>query len=124
MVWRVGWSRRTFRLTAEWRSTRASSWHRATRGRTRCDSREATRPLIRSVFPHEHAASWIAVAAIGAFHGLNPGMGWLFALALGLQRRSERAIGLALIPIAAGHAASVAMVAGAKIGRASCRERV
>jgi hypothetical protein len=53
------------------------------------------------------------VAAIGAFHGLNPGMGWLFALALGLQRRSERAIGLALIPIAAGHAASVAMVAGA-----------
>lgn len=40
-------------------------------------------------------------------------MGWLFALALGLQRRSERAIALALIPIAAGHAVSVAVVAGA-----------
>jgi hypothetical protein len=53
------------------------------------------------------------VAAFGAFHGLNPGMGWLFALALGLQRRSERAIALALIPIAAGHAVSVAAVAGA-----------
>jgi hypothetical protein len=53
------------------------------------------------------------VAAFGAYHGLNPGMGWLFALSLGLQRRSERAIALALIPIAAGHAASVAIVAGA-----------
>ena len=40
-------------------------------------------------------------------------MGWLFALALGLQQRSERAIWLALIPIALGHAASVALVAGA-----------
>lgn len=53
------------------------------------------------------------MAAFGAYHGLNPGMGWLFALSLGLQRRSERAIALALIPIAAGHAASVALVAGA-----------
>lgn len=53
------------------------------------------------------------MAAFGAYHGLNPGMGWLFALSLGLQRRSERAIALALIPIAAGHAASVAIVAGA-----------
>lgn len=52
------------------------------------------------------------VAAFGAYHGLNPGMGWLFALSLGLQRRSERAIALALIPIALGHAASVAVVAG------------
>ncbi|HEY7896242.1 MAG TPA: hypothetical protein VIC24_15170 [Gemmatimonadaceae bacterium] len=53
------------------------------------------------------------MAAFGAYHGLNPGMGWLFALSLGLQRRSERAIALALIPIAAGHAASVAIAAGA-----------
>lgn len=53
------------------------------------------------------------MAAFGAFHGLNPAMGWLFALALGLQRRSERAIALALIPITAGHAVSVAAVAGA-----------
>lgn len=40
-------------------------------------------------------------------------MGWLFALALGLQRRSERAIWIALGPIALGHATSLALVAGA-----------
>ncbi len=38
-------------------------------------------------------------------------MGWLFALALGLQQRSERAIWVSLIPIALGHAASLALVA-------------
>ncbi|MES4791922.1 MAG: hypothetical protein C4321_02055 [Chloroflexota bacterium] len=38
-------------------------------------------------------------------------MGWLFALALGLQQRSGRAIGVALVPIALGHAASLALVA-------------
>lgn len=60
------------------------------------------------------------MAAFGAFHGLNPGMGWLFALALGLQRRSERAIALALIPISAGHAVSVALVAGAILALGTC----
>ncbi|MDQ3707857.1 MAG: hypothetical protein M3387_00845 [Actinomycetota bacterium] len=44
---------------------------------------------------------------LGAFHGLNPGMGWLFAVALGLQERSKRALLQALPPIAAGHAAAV-----------------
>jgi hypothetical protein len=48
---------------------------------------------------------------LGAFHGLNPAMGWLFALALGLQRRSEGAIVRALVFITAGHAASVLLVA-------------
>jgi len=48
----------------------------------------------------------------GAYHGLNPGMGWLFALALGLQQRSERAIWQSLVPISIGHAASIALVAG------------
>ena len=28
--------------------------------------------------------SLIALVALGAFHGLNPGMGWLFAVARGL----------------------------------------
>jgi hypothetical protein len=54
---------------------------------------------------------WLGLAALGAFHGLNPGMGWLFALALGLQRRSEWAIVRALVFITAGHAASVLLVA-------------
>jgi hypothetical protein len=38
-------------------------------------------------------------------------MGWLFALSLGLQQRSGRAVWTALLPIAAGHAASLALVA-------------
>jgi len=49
--------------------------------------------------------------AFGAYHGLNPGMGWLFALSLGLQSRSDRAIWSSLLPIAAGHASSLALVA-------------
>jgi len=54
---------------------------------------------------------WLAVAGLGAFHGLNPGMGWLFAVALGLHRRDRRVVWLALVPIASGHAVSVAAVA-------------
>jgi hypothetical protein len=53
---------------------------------------------------------WIALAALGLFHGLNPAMGWLFAVALGLQRGSERVVLLALAPIAIGHAVAVAAV--------------
>jgi len=49
--------------------------------------------------------------ALGAFHGLNPGMGWLFAVAIGLQER-RRAVVLASVgPIAAGHLVSMAAVA-------------
>jgi hypothetical protein len=53
---------------------------------------------------------WLALAGLGAFHGLNPGMGWLFAVALGLHRRSRRVVALSLVPIAAGHMLSVAAV--------------
>jgi hypothetical protein len=51
------------------------------------------------------------MAAFGAYHGLNPGMGWLFALSLGLQSQSERAIWKSMLPIAAGHALSLLVVA-------------
>ncbi|MCX5065468.1 hypothetical protein OOJ91_06200 [Micromonospora lupini] len=51
------------------------------------------------------------LAALGAFHGLNPAMGWLFAVARGLQERDRAALLRALPPIAAGHLASVAIVA-------------
>jgi hypothetical protein len=44
------------------------------------------------------------------FHGINPAMGWLFAVALGLNRRSERIVWLALLPIGLGHALAVAVV--------------
>jgi hypothetical protein len=53
---------------------------------------------------------WLALAGLGAFHGLNPAMGWLFAVALGLQRQSMRAVLWSLLPIALGHAFSIALV--------------
>ncbi|WP_285762859.1 hypothetical protein [Biformimicrobium ophioploci] len=56
-------------------------------------------------------APWLAMLGFGAFHGLNPGMGWLFALSLGLQQRSEKVIWLSLLPIAAGHALAIALAA-------------
>jgi hypothetical protein len=54
---------------------------------------------------------WLALAGLGAFHGINPAMGWLFAVALGLHRKSRAVVLEALIPIALGHALSVALVA-------------
>jgi hypothetical protein len=56
---------------------------------------------------------WLALAGLGVFHGLNPAMGWLFAVALGLQRRSMRAVFASLVPIALGHAAAIAVVVAA-----------
>jgi hypothetical protein len=55
--------------------------------------------------------SWFSLAALGAFHGLNPAMGWLFAVALGLQERRLRAVVTALGPIALGHALSIGVAA-------------
>lgn len=54
--------------------------------------------------------SWAALAALGAAHGLNPGMGWLFAVALGMQEGDGRAVRRALLPLAAGHALAIAAV--------------
>lgn len=51
--------------------------------------------------------SWPALLALGAGHGINPAMGWLFAVALGLQRESRRAVWAALGPLAAGHALAI-----------------
>ena len=53
----------------------------------------------------------VALLALGAFHGVNPGMGWLFAVALGLQQRSSNAVLGALPAIAVGHLGSVTAVA-------------
>lgn len=60
----------------------------------------------------EHAAAaglwpWLALAGLGAFHGLNPAMGWLFAVAMGLHRGGRRTVLTALVPIAIGHALAV-----------------
>jgi hypothetical protein len=59
----------------------------------------------------EAAWPWLAFAGLGMFHGLNPAMGWLFAVALGLHRQGRRSIQLALLPMAAGHALSIWVVA-------------
>jgi hypothetical protein len=56
---------------------------------------------------------WLVLAGLGAFHGLNPAMGWLFAVGLGLHRQSRATVYLSLIPLALGHALSVGVVAGA-----------
>ena len=50
---------------------------------------------------------WLALALLGAYHGLNPAMGWLFAVALGLQERRRGAVLQALPPIALGHAFAI-----------------
>jgi hypothetical protein len=52
--------------------------------------------------------SWGMLTALGAFHGVNPGMGWLFAVALGLQERRRGAVIAALAPLGLGHALAVA----------------
>ncbi len=53
---------------------------------------------------------WVTLALLGAYHGLNPGMGWLFAVARGLQDQRREAVLQSLLPIALGHAASIALV--------------
>jgi hypothetical protein len=52
---------------------------------------------------------WTVLALLGAYHGLNPAMGWLFALAAGLQEKRRSAVVGALFPIALGHAAAIAI---------------
>ena len=57
-----------------------------------------------------------ALVGLGAVHGLNPGMGWLFAVALGLLERSRRALGRALPPLALGHAGAIALAVAVAAG--------
>ena len=54
--------------------------------------------------------SWWGMLGLGAFHGINPGMGWLFAVALGMQEKRRSAVIGALFPMALGHAISIAVV--------------
>jgi hypothetical protein len=54
---------------------------------------------------------WLAIAGLGALHGLSPVNGWIFAAAWGVRARDRTQVRRALLPIAIGHAASVAVVA-------------
>src|SRR5262245_24321387 len=53
---------------------------------------------------------WVALGLLGAYHGVNPAMGWLFAVALGMQEKRRAAVVYALLPIALGHLISVLLV--------------
>jgi hypothetical protein len=53
---------------------------------------------------------WAALVLLGAYHGVNPGMGWLFAVARGLQEQRRQAVLSSLLPIAIGHEASIVVV--------------
>ena len=54
-------------------------------------------------------ALWMMLL-LGAYHGINPGMGWLFAVALGMQEQKGSAVARSLIPIAIGHALAIGSV--------------
>ena len=73
--------------------------------------------LLHALIPDPAALAllgpWLGLAALGLFHGLNPAMGWLFAVALALQRQRPAQLYLATGYIAAGHLASVAVVMAA-----------
>jgi hypothetical protein len=56
------------------------------------------------------------MALLGAYHGLNPAMGWLFAVALGMQEGRREAVTRSLIPIALGHELSIIVVAAVVLG--------
>ena len=64
-------------------------------------------------------ALWLMLL-LGAYHGINPGMGWLFAVALGMQQQKASAVAQALVPIAIGHAAAIGgvVLAAALLGTA------
>jgi hypothetical protein len=53
---------------------------------------------------------WDVLIILGAYHGLNPGMGWLFAVARGLQERRRSAVWESFLPIALGHEAAIAII--------------
>ena len=68
---------------------------------------------------------WLAVFGLGMFHGINPAMGWLFAVALGLQEQRRAAVFRALPPMVLGHALSIGIIIAAVLmARVSVPERV
>ena len=56
------------------------------------------------------AALWGAVILSGLYHGLNPGMGWPLAVSAALMESKPRALGKALMALAAGHFLSMTAI--------------
>src|SRR5204862_5232487 len=75
--------------------------------------------LLLGVTMRDASFPWLSLLLLGAVHGINPAMGWLFAVARGLQERDQRAIWRALGPLAVGHACAIAaaIVFVATVGR-------
>jgi hypothetical protein len=71
------------------------------------------------------SALWLMLL-LGAYHGINPGMGWLFAVALGMQEQRGSAVARSLVPITLGHALAIGSVvlAAAFLGMALPQETV
>jgi hypothetical protein len=63
-----------------------------------------------------HDAAWLTLVGLGVYHGVNPAMGWLFAVSRGMQERSRRAVVRSLVPIAIGHELSIGLVAMLVVG--------
>jgi hypothetical protein len=66
-----------------------------------------------------HAGLWLTLIALGAYHGVNPAMGWLFAVSQGMQQGQRAAVLRSLLPIAIGHELSIALVAALVLGAAT-----
>lgn len=68
---------------------------------------------------HDLSRPWLSLLVLGGIHGINPAMGWLFAVARGLQLRDRRALWRAFGPLALGHALAIgaAIIAAAMLGR-------
>jgi hypothetical protein len=64
----------------------------------------------------QEAWPWILMALLGAYHGLNPAMGWLFAVALGMQERDRGAVLRALPPTAIGQELAIGVVVVVVLG--------
>lgn len=63
-----------------------------------------------------HTGVWVTLIVLGVYHGVNPAMGWLFAVSQGMQQRSRRAVMRSLLPIAVGHELSITLVAALVLG--------
>ena len=90
-----GWRRSTCAPEEAWSWTRGSSWSRTACARIRFDWKAATRRPIGTATREREGLvmEWEAMLVLGAYHGINPGMGWLFAVAWACSRGAREACG-------------------------------
>ena len=56
------------------------------------------------------ASLWLAIVALGLYHGFNPAMGWPLAVANGMTARRASAVFATLLPLGTGHLLAMAVV--------------